>query len=189
MLVSGYAAQDCLIKSNHYKQSEESESDLDITQQKADISIEMSGKYNFRATRVLIEMMEAESKVNVNWSYNDKISKGSCHKYNLNKELVKVLHRRLRSFIGAIVTGFTKATNTSTSGECAQFYAHPCFQGRQWYDWTHAHVQEINNCGDHKEYHYPLRTLGFISIETKREAVIQYSIKPLLGTTVKSFFC
>ncbi len=127
MLVSGYAVQDCLIESNHYKQSGESETDLDITQQKGNIFIEMSGKYNFRVTRVLIEMMEAESKVNVNWSYNVKILKASCHKYNLNKDLMKILHRRLHSSIGTIVIGFTKATITSTSGEGAQFYAHPCF--------------------------------------------------------------
>ena len=62
-------------------------------------------------------MIEAESKVIVNWSYNVKILKGSCQKYNLNKDLVKVLHRRLCSSIGTIVTGFTKATITSTSGE------------------------------------------------------------------------
>jgi hypothetical protein len=77
----------------------------------------MSGKYDLRVSRELIEMMEAESKVNVNWSYNVKILKGSCQKYNLNKDLVKVLHRRLCSSIGTIVTGFTKATITSKSGE------------------------------------------------------------------------
>jgi hypothetical protein len=104
MLVSGYAVQDCLIKSSHYKQSGESETELDITQQNGDIFIEMSGKYDFRVTHVLIEMTEAENKVNVNWSYNVKILKGSCHKYNLNKDLVKILHRRLRSSIGTIVT-------------------------------------------------------------------------------------
>jgi hypothetical protein len=96
MLVSGYAAQDCLIKSNHYKQTGESETELDITQQKRNIFIEMSGKYNFRVTHVLIEMTEAESKVNVNWSCSVKILKGRCHKYNLNKDLVKILHRKLR---------------------------------------------------------------------------------------------
>jgi hypothetical protein len=73
--------------------------------------------------------MEAESKVIVNWSYNVKILKGSCQKYNLNKDLVIVLHRRLCSSIGTIVTGFTKAAIISTSRERTQFYAHPCFQG------------------------------------------------------------
>jgi hypothetical protein len=30
----------------------------------------MSGKYDFKVTPEVIEMMEAESKVIVNWSYN-----------------------------------------------------------------------------------------------------------------------
>jgi hypothetical protein len=43
MLVSGYAAQKCLIESNNYKQSGECETELDITQQKGVISIECQG--------------------------------------------------------------------------------------------------------------------------------------------------
>ncbi len=132
--------------------------------------------------------MEAESKVNGNWSYNDKTSKGSSHKYNLNKDLVKVLCRRLHLLIGAIVTEFTKATITSTSREGTQFYAHPCFQGHQWYDWALVHFQEINSHGDHIENHYPSRIIGFISIRGKREAMIQCSVKPLLWTTVERHF-
>jgi hypothetical protein len=58
-------------------------------------------------------MMEAESKVIVNWSFDYQILKGSSHKYNLNKDYVKVQHTRLCSSIGTIVTGFTKATNGS----------------------------------------------------------------------------
>ncbi len=190
MLVSGYAAQACLIESNHYKQSGESETELDITHQKGDIFIEMADKYDFRVTRILIEMMEAESKVNVYWSCNVKIMKGSCHTYNLNKDLVKVLHRRLRSSIGTIVTVFTNATITSTSRECTQFSAHPCFQGHQWYDWALVHFQEITNPRDHKKNYYPSKILGFISIEGKREAMIQCSVKPILWTTVDFFsFC
>jgi hypothetical protein len=104
----------------------------------------MSGKYDLIATREVIEMMEAESKVIVNWSYNVQIVKGSSDKYNLNKDYVKVLHKSLCSSIGTIVTGFMKATITSTSGECTQFYAHPCFQGHQWYDWALVHFQEVN---------------------------------------------
>jgi hypothetical protein len=144
MLVSGYAAHDCQIKSNLYKQSGNTDTDLDTTESKGDIIIEMSGKYDFKITRELIEMMKAENKVIVNWSYDIKILKGSCEKYNLNKDLVKILHRRLCSSIGTTVTGFTKATVTSTSGECTQFYAHPCFQGHQWYDWA-VHFQEMHN--------------------------------------------
>jgi hypothetical protein len=50
-----------------------------------------------------------------------------------------------------------------------------------------VHFQEINNQGDHIENYYPSKIPGFISIEGKREAVIQYSVKPLLWTTVERF--
>ncbi len=161
---------------------------MDITHPKWDIFIETWGKYDFRVTCVLIEMMEAESKVIVNWSYNVKKLKESCHKYNLTKDLVKVLHRRLCSSIGTIVTGFTKATITSISGVRTQSYAHPCFQGHPWYDWVLVHFQEINNQGDHIENHYPSNILSFISIEGKHEAVIQCSVKSLLCSTVERIF-
>jgi hypothetical protein len=45
----------------------------------------MSGKYDFKVTHELIEMMEAESKIIVNWSYDVQILKGSCDKYNLER--------------------------------------------------------------------------------------------------------
>ncbi len=107
--------------------------------------------------------------------------------YNLNKNLVKVLHRWLCSSIGTIVTGFTKAKITSTSGECTQFYGHPCFQGHKWYDWALVHFQEMNSWREHIENHYPSKIRGFISIEGKPETVIQCSIKPLLWSTVDRF--
>ena len=120
-------------------------------------------------------MMETESQ----------IVKGSSDKYNLNNDYVKVLHKRLCSSIGTIVTGFAKATITSISGECTQFNAHPCFQRHQWYDCTLVHFQEVNN----KEEEIESKILGFLNIEGKREAVIQCSVKPLLWSVVERFFC
>ena len=105
--------------------------------------------------------MEAESKVIVNWSYNYQVVKRSSDKYNLNKNYVKVLHKIVCSSIGTIVTGFTKATITSTSGERTQFYAHPCFQGHQWYDWALVHVQEMNNQGEQIDT-LPLKNTWFL---------------------------
>jgi hypothetical protein len=67
MLVSGYAAHDCQIRSNLYKQSRNTDSDFDSTEPKGDVVIEMSGKYDFKVTCELIEMTEAESKVIGNW--------------------------------------------------------------------------------------------------------------------------
>ena len=67
-------------------------------------------------------MMEAEQKNSVVWTYNDNKSKANSQRYNLRKDLVKVLHRRLHSSIGTTVTGFTKAVTTSTMGEQTHFY-------------------------------------------------------------------
>ncbi len=60
--------------------------------------------YDFTVTHEVINMMEAESKVIVNWSYNYLTAKGSSDKYNLNKDYVNVLHKRLCPSIGTIVT-------------------------------------------------------------------------------------
>jgi hypothetical protein len=92
MLVSGYAAHDCQIRSNLYKQSGNTDTDFDSTEPKGDVVIEMSGKHDFKVTHEVIEMFEAESKVIVNWSYNFQILKRSSDKYNVNKDYVKVLH-------------------------------------------------------------------------------------------------
>ncbi len=68
MLVSNFAAHDCLISSNFYKQSRNTDTDFDFTEPKGDVVIEMSGKYDFKDTCEVMEMMEAESKVIVHWS-------------------------------------------------------------------------------------------------------------------------
>ncbi len=44
MLVSSYAAHDCQIRSNLYKQSGNTDTDFDSTEPKGDVVIEMSGK-------------------------------------------------------------------------------------------------------------------------------------------------
>ncbi len=93
MLVSGYAAHDCQMRSNLYNQSGNTDTDFDSTEPKGDVVIEMSGKYDFKVTHELIEMMEADSKVIVNWSYDVQILKVRSDKYNLNKDYVKVLHK------------------------------------------------------------------------------------------------
>ncbi len=47
----------------------------------------------------------------------------------------------------------------------------------------------MNNQGEQIQNHYPSKILGFFSIEGKREAVIQCSVKPLLWSTVdRTFF-
>jgi hypothetical protein len=48
MLVFGYAAHDCQIKSNLYKQSGNTDTDFGSTEPKGDVVIEMLGKYDFK---------------------------------------------------------------------------------------------------------------------------------------------
>jgi hypothetical protein len=79
MLVSSYAAHDCTISSNLYKQSGNTDTDHS-TEPKGDIAIEMSGKYDFKVTHEVIEMMETESKIIVNWSYDFQILTESSDK-------------------------------------------------------------------------------------------------------------
>ncbi len=50
MLVSSYAAHDCQIRSNFYKQSGNIDTDFDFTEPKRDVVIVMSGKYDFKVT-------------------------------------------------------------------------------------------------------------------------------------------
>ncbi len=94
MLASSHAVHDCQIRSNLYKLSGNTGTDFYCTETKGEVVIEMSGKYDFTVTHEVIEMMEAESKVIVNWSYDYQIVKESSDKYNLNKDYVKVLHKR-----------------------------------------------------------------------------------------------
>ncbi len=190
ILVSSHAAHDCQMWLKLYKQSGNTDTDFNPLELKGDIVIEMSGKYDFKVTYGLIEAMASASNVIVNWSYNIQILKESSDKYNLNKDYVKVLHKRLCSSIGTIVTGFMKATITSTSGERTQFYARPCFQGLEWYDWALVHFSRS---------YQPTRT-DWKSLPLKNTLILFYCRKTWNCDTVfhkttsleysgKNFFC
>ncbi len=88
-----------------------------------------------------------------------------------------------------MVTGYTRATITTTEGEKIILYAHPCFQGTSRYDWAYVHFQEIAADGTEVENYYPSRILGFVELNGGiTEAVIQCADKPLVWSEVKSNF-
>jgi hypothetical protein len=154
-MLAGYATEGCC-QNNHKHVGEVGTDTSQTNRNSGDIAIELSGKYEFTVTHQLLQRMEQEKKVSVMWTYDDKKSIGGNGKDNLSKGLVQVLHRRSRSSIGTTVMGFTKAiVTTSTMGECTHFYAHPCFQGEEWYDWALIQFEEHNNHGDRIESHYP----------------------------------
>ena len=91
--------------------------------------------------------------------------------------------------IETMVTGYTRATITTTEGEKIILYAHPCFQGTSRYDWAYVHFQEIAADGTEVENYYPSRILGFVELNGGiTEAVIQCADKPLVWSEVESDF-
>ncbi len=83
-LVSGYAAEGC--HQNNRKQIGELGRDTSHTNRNSgDISIELSGKYEFTVTHQLLQRMEQKQNVSVTWKYTDKKSKGETGKDNLSK--------------------------------------------------------------------------------------------------------
>ncbi len=98
MLVSKYVAEECRLSRSNCQQLEFIEKNRDVERRKddEDITISLSGKYEFIITLDVIKRMEEERKLNVVWAYDDKKVKEGP-KYKLSQELVRVLHRKLRS--------------------------------------------------------------------------------------------
>jgi hypothetical protein len=129
MLVSKYAAEECCLSRSVCQQLDFIEKSGDVKRRKddEDITISLSGNYEFIVTLDVIKRIEEERKLKVVLAYDDKNVKEGP-KYKLSRELVRVLHRKLRSSaLGKHVNGFTKAVITSRTGNETSFYAHPWF--------------------------------------------------------------
>ena len=83
---------------------------------------------------------------------------------------------------GGRINGYTIVVTTTNDGNRFLFYAHPCFQGRSWYDWAYVHFDELNATGESIESYYPAKILGFITMNNSTEAVVQCSQKQLNWT-------
>ena len=142
--------------------------------------------------------MATECCVDVNWFFDDAKKSGNT-KYKLNKMLVKMIHRKLTTTTNDVlaiqtevnsktVTGYTKLCMTSLSSGKINFYAHPCFQGEEWYDWAMVHFEETNEAGEALETYYPSKVLGFITINNELEAYVQCSVNQLMWNEVETDF-
>ena len=58
---------------------------------------------------------------------------------------------------GYHLEGYTRITMNTDGGSKILLYAHPWFQGREWYDWVYVHFEEINSSGDPIENYNPAR--------------------------------
>ena len=187
MLVSNYAAEECIFEMNSRKQYGDVEDDQS-TSQPGDVSISFSGRYEFVVTEEILQIMATRKTMSVKWKFDEnKNDTGSSRNYHLNEDFVKMLCNQLQDAVGTTVTGYTKAV-ISCSGIRTAFYAHPCFRGHKWYDWALIHFEEQNQQGSLVETHYPSRILGYLSIDGKQEAAIQCSSKPIDWNTVERQF-
>ena len=153
-----------------------------------DVVINLSGKYEFVVTHDNIRNMEENSSLLVKWAWDDRKLKDQP-KYVLTKELVLMLLRKARTVaIGKQVIGYTKLVITTSSGHTTSFYGHPCFLGREWYDWALVHFEEENQSGGSQERYYPSKVIGFIEIDGHQEAIILCSLEPLQWSNVQANF-
>ena len=153
-----------------------------------EVVINLSGKYHFVITENNIRSMEENSSLFVKWAWDDRKFKDQ-QKYVLSRELVMMLLRKSQSVaIGKQVIGYTKLVITTSSGNTTSFYAHPCFQGNEWYDWALVHFEEEIKNGEMIERFYPSKVLGFVEVDGMKEAVIQCGLEPLESNAVQSNF-
>ena len=84
--------------------------------------------------------------------------------------------------------GYTKLVIMTSTENATSFYAHPCFQGNEWYNWALLHFEEENQSGGSQECFYPSKMIGFIEKDGQKEAIIQCCLEPLEWSTVKAKF-
>jgi hypothetical protein len=108
---------------------------------------------------------------------------------------VRVMYRKLstssiggKEHVCSKVVGFTTAVMITSSNERTIFYAHPCLQKHERYDWAFVHFEEEDGLGGSIENYYACKLLGLISTDDGNscEAVIQCSVQPILWAKVET---
>ncbi len=167
MMLTLHALQSCINESKHLKQSfgtddgttavyEQGSQDANVKDD--EVNIFLSGKYEILLIEAVMETMETSSSVEVYCSF-DNIKKSCNKKFLLYQDLVRCVHRKVRSLTTKVekVAGYTNVVvSTLLSIEKSIFYAHPGFQGEEWYNWVMVHFKEMDNDGDmiEKFYHH-----------------------------------
>jgi hypothetical protein len=139
MILTNYAMQLCAVETSNTKQHGAIEKNTsEIVSATADITIELSGRYEFRVCEEVLKNMEGLNVINVEWISDRKREKRNHPHYKLRKDLVSVIFRKLttNSFginehVGKMVVGYTKSVMIGSSNERTIFYAHLCIQNQQ----------------------------------------------------------
>ena len=130
----------------------------------------LSGKYTLVVTNEILQGMRDGVRIYVKWHSNRQGVRTNDNHYCLHKLLVTFILCKLdlmdsSEFVnGYSLEGYTRITTRSGDGCKLLLYAHPSFQGLEWYDWVYVHFEEINATGDTVENFYPARILRFVTI-------------------------
>ena len=153
-----------------------------------------TGKYCLVVTNAILQGMRDGDSIYVKWKSDYSGIKQNDKNYCLHKQLVTFILSRLDLMDesvfenGYTLEGYTRFTTRSSDGCKLLLYAHPSFQGIEWYDWVYVHFEEINATGDTVENFYPARILGFVTINNVTEAVIHCAEKPFNWSEVEDKF-
>lgn len=114
----------------------------------------------------------------MNWHSDQRGNRKNDKNYCLDDNLVIYLVGKFNSMDsrqfadGYCLEGYTRLTTVSDGASKLLLYAHPHFQGKEWYDWVYVHFEEFNSSGDAVETFYPAKVLRFVTINNITEAVI-----------------
>ncbi len=118
-----------------------------------DLSVRLCGNYMLNATKEVMNKMKENRDVHVTWMTDNKKLKEKSNIFCLDKDLVRVIAMKLMH-IGEMevsnfcqIIGYTRAIITANDQTKTIRYAHPCFLGRRWYNWTYVHIRESTSIG------------------------------------------
>ena len=158
------------------------------------ISVSFSGKYYLVVTNDILQGMRDGDRVYVKWHSDRSGIRQNDKNYCLHKHLVTFILSKLDSMDASVfengysLEGYTQIMTRSGDRCKLLLYAHPSFQGIEWYDWVYVHFEEINATGDTVENFYPAKILGFVTINNVTEAVIHCAEKPFNWSEVEEKF-
>jgi hypothetical protein len=115
--------------------------------------------------------------------------------FEINEGLERVLRRMCtknkdgNNENGYSYVAYTRASVIGEDGETVHYNAHPQFHGEAWYDWSLVFFRIENDNGDVEEdEYYPSRILGYVTVNSEVQAVVQCATEPLDWTFVQEKF-
>ena len=108
--------------------------------QNEDFSVYFCGKYSLVVTNEILQGMRDGDSIHVKWHSDRQCVRANDKKYCLHKLLVTFFVSKLDLMDssefenGYHLQGYTRITTRSGDGCKIILYAHPLFQGNEWYD-------------------------------------------------------